>query len=107
MKPEDIIEKQIQINWDYAKQQNDIRCRLFLQSFVICLTVGASFTIATIVEKINTIFLIPAAFFFILTIYFVIKVRSVTYDLEKDWEYAITDLNELIKLIIEIESQKD
>jgi len=89
----EITKKQIQINWDYSKQQNDIRCRLYLQCFAISLTVAASFIIASIVE--NAIFVIFAFISFIFTFIFIMKLRSVTYDLEDDWQLVIGDLERL------------
>lgn len=93
---EKVLEKKIQINWDFAKQQNDISCRLYLQFFVICLTVAVSFTIAIVVEKLNPAFIIPAGFFYTFTIYFILKLRSITKNLVKDYEEILDELDELL-----------
>ena len=93
---ENVLEKKIQINWDFAKQQNDISCRLYLQFFVVCLTVAVSFTIATIVEKLDPVFIIPAGLFYIFTIYFILKLRSITKNLVKDYEQILDELDNLL-----------
>ena len=93
---EKILEKKIQINWDFAKQQNDISCRLYLQFFVVCLTVAVSFTIVTIAEKLDPTFIIPAGLFYIFTIYFILKLRSITKNLVKDYEKILDELDDLV-----------
>jgi len=89
----EIQKKQIQILWDYAKQQNDIRCRMYLQFFVVSLTISVAFTLASI--NIHFLFIIPAILLFLLMIYLILKLRSVTYDLEENWQYITHQLEKL------------
>ncbi len=89
----EIAKKQIQINWDYAKQQNDIRCRIYLQYFVVTFTGFVSFSIASVIG--NTLLIFPAIIFAVLTMAVILRLRSTTYDLEADWQYIVYELEKL------------
>lgn len=101
MEIEELRKKQIQMNWDYAKQQNDIRLRIYLQSFVLSLTIWLSITIVAIAENLNILFFVLAFVFFGLAIYFIYRLRGISDDLKEDWKNTQHDFNELLKLIID------
>lgn len=81
-----------QIGWDYYKQLTDIHCRFYLQFFVVYLTVGVTISIAVITEKINLFFIIPAIISFIISVYYIFKLRSLPDELESSREKIIKDL---------------
>lgn len=93
-------EKQIQKNkldlsWDYAKQQNDIHCRLYLQFFVVYLTIGVTIALATLVDKLNSFLFIVSIIFFLVSFYYIIRIRTLPDELQKSWEYIINELENL------------
>jgi hypothetical protein len=94
---EEYLQEKARINWEYAKQLNDIHCRLYLQFFVIYLTIGISLVIAVLVEELNAVFYIPPIFFFLLAIYYIFRLRSLPDELESARQRIVDDLEKLIK----------
>jgi len=90
------LEKKAYINWDFAKQLNDIHCRLYLQFFVVYLTIGISILITVLVENLNTIFYTPSIIFFLLAIYYIFRLRSLPDELESARQRTVDDLENLI-----------
>lgn len=90
-----IQKKQLDISWDYAKQQNDIHCRLYLQFFVVYLTLGSTVSIAILVGELDNLFWMIPLILFSLTFYYIIKLRTLPDELKKSWEYIINELEKL------------
>ena len=96
---EEISKIRIQTSWDYAKQQVDIHCRLYLQIFAVLLTIGFSIIVAGLTEVLkpySPVTTIVGSFLIFISVLYVMKVRDLTNELE---EYYIFILDELEKLI--------
>lgn len=91
----EIQKKQLQIFWDYAKQLNNIHCKLYLQFFVICFTSGLSFMIAVFTGILDITFLIGTIILFIFTIHYIFKIRSLPDELNKPLKDVIDGLEKL------------
>ena len=94
----EIIKKQIQINWDYAKQQNDIHCRVYLQVFVVLITVGFGILVAGLtypLRSISGVTTIVGGILIFTSIYYIYKIRTSTLDLEMYWQRTIYDLEKI------------
>lgn len=92
---EDIFIKELEIDWDYAKQLNDIHCRLYLEFFVLFLTLCITFSIVIITQNMNIIFWVVSLIFFILSIYYILKIRSLSDELQESRKAIFESLESL------------
>ncbi len=90
------MEKIIQISWDYAKQLNDIHCRLYLQFFIVFLTLGITTSIA--VFSVSIWFIVVSLLFLFFAFYYIVRIRSLPDDLNDDFRNIIGMIKELEKL---------
>ncbi len=94
----EIIKKQMQIYWDYSKTEADIHSRVYLQIFVVLLTLGFSFILAGLTEYLKSIsaFTIIAGLLLILaSSYYVNKINELTDKLSGIFEYIVDTLEKL------------
>lgn len=94
----EILKKQIQMHWDYAKVEADIHCRVYLQIFVVLITIGFSVIIAGFTETLKdyaiyTILL--GIILFLASLTYVFKINELTSKLEGLHDFLLGELENL------------
>lgn len=94
----EITIKQIELTWDFAKTETDVHCRVFLQAFVVLLTVGFSIIIAGLTDSLKNYsqFTSLAGGILIFTsLYYAYKTYTITGKLKDAFQYIIIELDKL------------
>lgn len=94
----EIQKKQIQMAWDYSKVEADFHCRVYLQIFVVVLTVGFSIVIAGFTEPLKGYSIFTTFIGSILifaSFYCVLKINELTSKLHGFFDYLLAELEKL------------
>ena len=90
-----IVEKQIEMSWEYAKQENDLRCRMYLQYFAVSLSAGITILIAIFTGVLNIWFILISIICFLSVFFLIDRLRHITKDLKNDWDFLYESLEDL------------